>query len=317
VTIRSTDVAHVDLWLASPSVPHQPATLLGPDFIPRFPVAYIPVPCQTMADEHERPRAGPFAVTTAANGTSQGQDATGSLPTLIAFRVTPEGNVILHVTQSMDVPKTQGSYYTRVFWVGPKALSTSLNEQIRQYFDAEEGHVPLKESLLSATLLAVYKIMGQDMFKRHWIEDAGHVRFECNTESSLYPMIGYPGGRLFPPGNFAIDKARWHEQRHLTKAIENASDRFQRGHQAYTHWFETDTSGQIALGSVSLDEIISTEIYQVGSASIPGNLTGSIVEFDPSMNRLSPMSMGYPVIFNSTEFTPFSFASDESRQSKR
>lgn len=224
--------------------------------------------------------------------------------------------MILHVTQSMEVPKTQESYYTRVFWVGPKALPSSLNEQLQEYFNAEGGHSLLEALLLSATLLAVNKIMGQVMFKRHWKEGAGHERFECDTESSLYPMIGYPGGRFLPPGRATISRARWHEQRHLTKAIEIASNPYQRGYEAYSHWFE-NTSGQITLGSVSMDEFLSSKNYQAGSGYSQSNLTGSIVEFDPSMNRLSPTSMGYPVIFNPTEFTPLSFASDGNRQSKR
>jgi hypothetical protein len=214
----------------------------------------------------------------------------------------------------MEVPKTQGSYYTRVFWVGPKALPSSLNKQIREYFDTEGGHSLMKELLLSATLLAVNKIMGQDMFTRHWIEDAGHVRFQCNTESSLYPMIGYPGGRLFPPDDVTIEKARWHEQRHLTKAIEIASDPSQRGYEAYSQWFDTDTSTQITLGSVSLDDI--RESYQESSGFSQSDHTGSIVEYDPSMNRLSFTSMGYQVVFNPTEFTPYS-DSVRSGQSKR
>lgn len=172
----------------------------------------------------------------------------------------------------------------------------------------------MKELLLSATLLAVNKIMGQDMFTRHWIEDAGHVRFQCNTESSLYPMIGYPGGRLFPPDDVTIEKARWHEQRHLTKAIEIASDPSQRGYEAYSQWFDTDTSTQITLGSVSLDDI--RESYQESSGFSQSDHTGSIVEYDPSMNRLSFTSMGYQVVFNPTEFTPYS-DSVRSGQSKR
>ena len=261
-----------------------------------------------MSQRPEFPTGIVHTIPTSAAYIAQGRQGTIFLPTLVAFRILPEGCVILHITQSLAQPKTQETYQTRVFWVLPTALGR-VQAQIQRYFDPHDSGGWTSKRLLRKTLENIHEIMADPTFQTHW-QGTDHQSDRYTLDKNgLYPMTRCPGGQIVPVNDPTVHHQYWQEQKHLTTAIEVASDPANKTKEAYKHWIRTCTSDQYNLGSI-FDETQAGQSY-TGSSRSSGSThtTGSQDDFNSSAMRTTITRAGGVVAWNPSEFTPLSFIS--------
>lgn len=194
----------------------------------------------------------------------------------------------------------------------PTALGR-VQAQTQRYFDPLDSGGWTSKRLLRETLKKIHEIMADRTFQTHWQGTNHQTERYTLDKNGCYPMTRCPGGQLVPVNDPTIHHQYWQEQKHLTTAIEVASDSANKSKEAYEHWIQICTSDQYNLGSITvIDETQGGESYTASSrSSMSTHTTGSRNDINFSAMRTTITRAGDVVAWDPSEFIPLSFISSQ------